>query len=65
MVRYNVASNAWTEVSHSTPASATVNGIHADQHAAVFAGSRLIVGNDGGVWSSADRGATWPITTPT
>jgi uncharacterized repeat protein (TIGR01451 family) len=33
--------------------------IHEDQQAIVWAGSRLIVGNDGGVWSSIDDGVTW------
>src|ERR1051326_4781385 len=33
--------------------------IHEDQQAIVWAGNRLIVGNDGGVWSSMDDGATW------
>lgn len=39
---------AWTEVSQTTPAFAA-NGIHVDQHTMAWAGSRLIVGNDGGV----------------
>lgn len=33
--------------------------VHPDQHAMAWAGSRLIIGNDGGVWSSPDLGATW------
>ena len=33
--------------------------VHTDHHAMAWAGSRLIVGSDGGVWSSPDRGATW------
>lgn len=32
------------------------NSIHVDQHDLVFAGNRLVVGNDGGVFSSTDRG---------
>lgn len=33
--------------------------VHPDHHAMAWAGTRLIVGNDGGVWSSPDTGATW------
>lgn len=33
--------------------------VHSDCHAMAWSGSRLIVGNDGGVWSSDDRGANW------
>jgi hypothetical protein len=35
------------------------NGLHEDQHTMAWAGSRLIVGNDGGVWSSEDSGSSW------
>lgn len=34
-------------------------GIHPDHHALVWAGNRLIDGNDGGVWSTPDRGGSW------
>ena len=44
---------AWTNV---TPASTS---IHPDHHALAWAGTRLIDGNDGGVWSTADLGASW------
>jgi hypothetical protein len=47
----------WTEVSKTV--SAPESGIHVDQHSIVFAGSRVVVGNDGGVWSSPDGGNTW------
>jgi photosystem II stability/assembly factor-like uncharacterized protein len=47
----------WTEVSQHTTNPA--GGIHADLHAFAWAGDRLIVGNDGGVWSTTDAGATW------
>ena len=51
------ASPVWTNL---TPAGVTSNNcVHTDFHAAAWAGSRLIVGNDGGVWSTPDRGATW------
>lgn len=32
---------------------------HSDYQAAAWAGNRLIVGNDGGVWSTLDFGANW------
>jgi hypothetical protein len=34
-------------------------GIHVDQHAMAWAGRRLIVGNDGGVWSTTDASRGW------
>jgi hypothetical protein len=37
----------------------TVRGIHADIHTMAYAGSRLIVGNDGGIFSTTDDGANW------
>lgn len=57
----------WTDIGR--PQSNT--GIHVDHHTAAWKGCgppvgcgpppecRLIVGNDGGVWSSTDLGATW------
>jgi photosystem II stability/assembly factor-like uncharacterized protein len=45
----------WYELAFHDPSV----GIHADQHRMVWAGNRLIVGNDGGVWSTTDGGATW------
>lgn len=33
--------------------------VHPDQHALAWAGSRLVIGNDGGVWSTTDGGATF------
>jgi hypothetical protein len=41
---------AWSDVT---------NGIHVDQHAMAWAGGRLIMGNDGGVWSTPDGGSSW------
>jgi hypothetical protein len=41
---------AWTTVTRT---------MHVDQHSMAWVGNRLIVGNDGGVWSSTTRGATW------
>jgi hypothetical protein len=50
-------SPTWTIISNTT--SNQANGIHQDQHALAFVGSRLIAGNDGGVWSTTDGGGTW------
>lgn len=47
----------WTEVSKT--ASAPAQGIHVDQRGAAWAGNRLILGNDGGVWSTTDGGNSW------
>src|SRR5262249_20666951 len=33
--------------------------VHTDYHAMAWSGSRFIVGNDGGVWSTADHGNSW------
>jgi photosystem II stability/assembly factor-like uncharacterized protein len=41
---------AWASVS---------SAIHVDQHAMAWAGSRLIAGNDGGVYSTTNGGSTW------
>jgi len=35
------------------------DGIHVDQRTEAWAGNRLIVGNDGGVYSTMDGGMTW------
>lgn len=45
-------SPAWTDVTANTC-------LHPDYHSLAWAGTRLIVGNDGGIWSSADLGASW------
>ena len=47
----------WTEVSMIV--SDPQHGIKVDQHALAWAGNRLLVGNDGGVWSTTDGGSTW------
>jgi photosystem II stability/assembly factor-like uncharacterized protein len=50
------ASPTWTQ----TTLNGTPNpNVHPDYHALEWAGNRLIAGNDGGVWSTADLGATW------
>jgi photosystem II stability/assembly factor-like uncharacterized protein len=51
--RYDGAT--WKEVALSDPAK----GIHADQHSMAWAGKQLIVGNDGGVWSTKNGGKCW------
>ena len=33
--------------------------VHSDLHALAFAGNRLIVGTDGGVWSTTNSGQSW------
>ena len=40
---------------------AQINGIkiHPDQHALAWAGNRLLVGNDGGIWSTTDGGTSF------
>ena len=50
---------AFTQLSPQEPAGAA---IHSDQHACAFdpvAPATLYVGNDGGVYRTTDRGATW------
>jgi uncharacterized protein (TIGR03437 family) len=45
------ASPVWTNVAGAP--------FHSDHHSMAWAGSRLIDGNDGGVWSTTDLGITW------
>jgi hypothetical protein len=47
----------WTEVSKT--GTDPVHGIKVDQHAMGWVGNRLLVGNDGGLWSTTDGGNTW------
>jgi photosystem II stability/assembly factor-like uncharacterized protein len=47
------ASPAWTNIRHGS------QGIHVDHHTMAWAGNKLIVGNDGGVYSTTDGGDTW------
>ena len=54
--RYNLSTNTWVEVSQTALPADRNNGIHVDQHASAWAGSRLIMGNDGGVWSTTTDG---------
>ena len=57
MWRYN--GSFWTVLAGNYDGNSVIQKIHPDQHAIAWAGSRLIVGNDGGVWSSTNDGATW------
>ena len=54
--RYDLVTNTWVEVSQTAAPANRNNGVHADQHASAWAGSRLIFGNDGGVWSTTTDG---------
>ena len=54
--RYNLGTNVWVEVSQTAAPANRNNGIHVDQHASVWSGGRLIIGNDGGVWSTTTDG---------
>ena len=49
------ASPAWTNVTSDS----RLVFVHVDYHVLEWAGNRLITGNDGGVFSSTDLGATW------
>lgn len=49
--------STWVEVSQTALPANRNNGIHVDQHASTWSGSRLIVGNDGGVWSTTTDGS--------
>jgi hypothetical protein len=46
----------WTEISRTGDAQ---HGIHVDQQTLAWAGNRLMVGNDGGLWSTMDDGSLW------
>ena len=47
---WRLSGGAWSDITGST---------HVDQHALAWAGSKLLLGNDGGLWSSDDRGDSW------
>src|SRR5262249_27775312 len=47
----------WSEISNMV--LNPTNAIHVDQHILAWADDRLIVGNDGGLWSTIDDGLHW------
>ena len=49
----------WRRVGGSWSNISGPSGVHVDQHSMAFAGTKLVVGNDGGVWSSTDGGNTF------
>ena len=51
------ASPTWLKVSGN--GTSPQQDVHVDHHALAWAGNRLIDANDGGVFSSIDRGAVW------
>ncbi|TAK06395.1 hypothetical protein EPO44_05460, partial [bacterium] len=51
----SAAAATWTDIGKTD----SLNGIHVDQHIMAWAGNRLIVGNDGGVWITIDGGNSW------
>ena len=54
--RHDLSTSTWVEVSQTAAPANRNDGIHADQHASAWAGGRLIMGNDGGVWSTTTDG---------
>ena len=54
--RLDLSTLSWVEVSQTAAPANRNNGIHVDQHASAWAGARLIIGNDGGVWSTTTDG---------
>ena len=54
--RHDLTTSTWVEVSQTAAPANRNDGIHVDQHASAWAGSRLILGNDGGVWSTTTDG---------
>jgi len=55
--RYNGTS--WTTIAGHYNAQTRGVKVHSDQHAFAWAGNRLLVGNDGGLWSTTDSGNTF------
>jgi uncharacterized protein (TIGR03437 family) len=43
----------------AAPVWTRIDGVHPDPHATAWVGTRFILGNDGGVWSTTDLGNTW------
>jgi hypothetical protein len=49
----------WTTLGGDYDQASYGRFFHSDQHAQAWVGTRLIIGNDGGVWSTTDGGATF------
>jgi hypothetical protein len=49
----------WSQVAHTITRFGDPQNVKSDHQALVWVGNRLIDANDGGVWSTIDRGATW------
>src|SRR6185503_7954165 len=49
----------WVTVGGDYDANVQGRFFHPDQHALAWAGTRLIIGNDGGVWSTPDGGVSF------
>jgi hypothetical protein len=54
--KYN--GTTWATLGGVFGADGNYNNFHPDQHAMAWTGSRLIFGNDGGVWSTTNGGAS-------
>lgn len=49
----------WTQLTDWTGANGSLDGVHSDQHCMAFAStSRMVFGNDGGIYYSNDSGTT-------
>jgi hypothetical protein len=49
----------WSQVAHNPTRFGDPQNVKSDHQALTWVGNQLIDANDGGVWSSIDRGATW------
>ncbi len=59
--KYDVTLDHWLDITRESTAApgADCGGIHVDQHTFEWVGNRLLVGNDGGLYSTIDNGSTW------
>jgi hypothetical protein len=56
---YKHSSTGWQAIAGDYDVNVNGRFIHPDQHALTWVGTRLIIGNDGGIWSTTDGGATF------
>jgi hypothetical protein len=56
---WKYSGTAWTVLGAVFGTDGNYNLFHPDHHALAWSGNRLIFGNDGGVWSTADGGVTF------